>query len=167
MDAIEPDATSRETASAQGAHEQRMNISELFIQRPVMTVLVMLGVVVFGIVAYQRLPVSDLPTVDFPDDQRQREPAGRESGDDGLGRRDAAREAVLDDRRHRQHDVDRARSARRQITLQFALDRDIDAAAQDVQAAIAQTLRSLPPGIIPPSYQKVNPADAADPATSR
>src|SRR5262249_54007966 len=45
------------------------------------------------------------------------------------------------------------------ITLQFALDRDIDAAAQDVQAAIAKTLRSLPTGIIPPSYQKVNPAD--------
>src|SRR5678816_4705750 len=45
------------------------------------------------------------------------------------------------------------------ITLQFALDRDIDAAAQDVQAAIAKTLRSLPTGITPPSYQKVNPAD--------
>src|SRR5213075_2289858 len=45
------------------------------------------------------------------------------------------------------------------ITLQFGLDRDIDAAAQDVQAAIAKTLRSLPTGIIPPSYQKVNPAD--------
>ena len=44
------------------------------------------------------------------------------------------------------------------ITLQFSLDRDIDAAAQDVQAAIAQTLRSLPLGIIPPSYQKANPA---------
>src|SRR2546423_13133338 len=45
------------------------------------------------------------------------------------------------------------------ITLQFAFDRDIDAAAQDVQSAIAKTLRSLPTGITPPSYQKVNPAD--------
>src|SRR6185436_5402487 len=45
------------------------------------------------------------------------------------------------------------------ITLTFTLDRDIDAAAQDVQAAIAKTLRSLPSGILPPSYQKVNPAD--------
>ncbi|MEO6879231.1 MAG: efflux RND transporter permease subunit, partial [Gemmatimonadaceae bacterium] len=47
------------------------------------------------------------------------------------------------------------------ITIQFSLDRNIDAAAQDVQAMIAKTLRSLPPGIIPPSYQKVNPADKA------
>ena len=47
-----------------------------------------------------------------------------------------------------------------QIVIQFALDRNIDAAAQDVQAAIAQTSRQLPQGIIPPSYQKTNPADA-------
>src|SRR6185295_18452240 len=46
------------------------------------------------------------------------------------------------------------------ITLQFSLGRSIDAAAQDVQAAIAKTLRSLPQGITPPSYQKVNPADS-------
>src|SRR5437762_10653348 len=46
------------------------------------------------------------------------------------------------------------------IALQFTLDRDIDAAAQDVQAAITKTLRSLPTGITPPSYQKVNPADS-------
>ncbi len=45
------------------------------------------------------------------------------------------------------------------ITIQFSLDRNIDAAAQDVQAMIAKTLKNLPPGIIPPSYQKVNPAD--------
>src|SRR5207248_2062226 len=45
------------------------------------------------------------------------------------------------------------------ITLQFTLDRNIDAAAQDVQAAISKTLRQLPTGIVPPSYQKVNPAD--------
>src|SRR3970282_391752 len=45
------------------------------------------------------------------------------------------------------------------IVLTFNLGRDIDAAAQDVQAAIAQTLRRLPDGITPPSYQKVNPAD--------
>ena len=47
------------------------------------------------------------------------------------------------------------------ITLQFSLDRDIDGAAQDVQSAIGKVLRQLPPGIIPPSYQKVNPADQA------
>src|SRR5258706_13822974 len=45
------------------------------------------------------------------------------------------------------------------ITMPFSLDRSIDAAAQDVQAAISQTLRSLPLGILPPSYRKVNPAD--------
>src|SRR5678815_5690651 len=46
------------------------------------------------------------------------------------------------------------------ITMQFTLDRSIDGAAQDVQAMIAKTLRDLPQGIIPPSYQKVNPADS-------
>src|SRR5205085_7618835 len=46
-----------------------------------------------------------------------------------------------------------------QITVQFSLDRTIDAAAQDVQSAIGKTARDMPPGMIPPSYQKVNPAD--------
>ena len=95
-------ASSIERASAKAA----MNLSERFIRRPVMTILVMIAILLFGIIAYERLPISDLPTVDYPTITRERESAGREPGDDGVGRRDAAREAVLDDRRHRQHDVD-------------------------------------------------------------
>ena len=132
-----------------------MNIAGIWIRRPVMTMLVMIGILIFGIVAYRRLPVSDLPTVDFPTINVSASAAGREPGDDGVRRRDAAREAVLDDRRHRQHDVDAAASARRRSRCSSRSTANIDAAAQDVQAAIAKTLRHLPPGIIPPSYQKV------------
>ena len=56
-----------------------MNISEIFIRRPIATSLMMLAIALFGVVAYRALPVSDLPNVDFPDDERQREPAGRRS----------------------------------------------------------------------------------------
>ena len=63
---------------------------------------------------------------------------------------------------HRRDDLEQ-RQGRPRITLQFALDRNIDAAAQDVQAAIAQTLAPLPQDMLPPTYQKVNPADSPDP----
>ena len=125
---------------------------------------IMLGIVVFGVMAYRQLPVSDLPTVDFPTIQVQRQPARRQPGDDGLGGRAAAREAVLDDRRRRRRSPRRARRAARNITLQFDLSRNIDAAAQDVQAMIARAARALPPQMpAPPSYQKVNPARPAGP----
>ena len=88
---------------------------------------------------YRALPVSDLPTVDFPTIQVNAEPAGRQPGDDGGGGRDAAREAVLDDRRRHVDQLDATARAARNITLQFDLDRDIDAAAQDVQSTIART----------------------------
>ena len=83
-----------------------MSLTALFIRRPVMTMLLMIGILVFGIVSYRKLPVSDLPTVDYPIDQRQRELAGRESGDDGRHGRDAAREGVLRHRRHRRDHVE-------------------------------------------------------------
>ena len=70
-----------------------MNLSELFIRRPVMTTLVMLSVLVFGIMAYLRLPVSDLPNVDFPTIQVTGAAAGRQPEHHGLRRGDAAREA--------------------------------------------------------------------------
>ena len=72
-----------------------MNVTGLFIRRPVMTTLVMAGILIFGIVAYRLLPVSDLPGGRLSDDLGEREPAGREPGDDGVLRGDAAREAVL------------------------------------------------------------------------
>ncbi len=78
-----------------------MSIPELFIRRPVATILVMFGILVFGVAGYRALPVSDLPNVDFPTIQVQREPAGRESGHHGRGGGAAAGEAVLDHRRPR------------------------------------------------------------------
>src|SRR5881628_280429 len=112
-----------------------MNISALFIRRPVMTTLVMLGILSFGLMAYRLLPVSNLPNVDFPTIQVNASLPGADqmTSSSSLGNTN--------------------------ITLQFTLDRSIDAAAQDVQAAISKTLRQLPTDIVPPSYQKVNPAD--------
>ena len=137
-----------------------MNISSLFIRRPVTTVLVMAGLVVFGIISYQRLPVSDLPTVDFPTIQVSASLPG--ASPETMA---SAVATPLEKQFSTIAGVDNMTSISNlgsaQITLQFALDRNIDAAAQDVQAMITKTLRDLPQGIIPPSYQKVNPADQA------
>ena len=137
-----------------------MSISDIFIKRPVMTILVMLGIVVFGTVAYRRLAVSDLPTIDFPTINVNASLPG--ASPETMA---SAVATPLEKQFSTIAGIDNMTSnsnlGSTSITLQFALDRDIDAAAQDVQAAIAQTLRSLPPGIIPPSYQKVNPAAQA------
>ena len=74
-----------------------MNLSALFIKRPVTTTLIMLGILVFGAMAYRLLPVSDLPVVDFPTIQVTGRPARCESRDDGDVGGAAAREAVLGD----------------------------------------------------------------------
>ena len=145
-----------------------MNISELFIRRPVMTTLVMAGILIFGVMAYRLLPVSDLPNVDFPTIQVSAALPGRLARDDGLLGRDAARAAVLDDRGPRQHellDVDPGLDVRSRCSSTSS--RDLDGAAQDVQSAIAAAARQLPPNMpAPPSYGKVNPADQPS-STSR
>ena len=111
--------------------------------------------------AYRMLPVSDLPNVDFPTIRGQRHPARREPRDDGVVGRDAAGEAVLDHRRPRLDDLDQHARARPASRCSSTLDRNIDAAAQDVQSAIAAAQSQLPPGMpTPPSYRKVNPADS-------
>ena len=136
-----------------------MNLSALFIRRPVMTTLVMLGILLFGIMAYRLLPVSDLPNVDYPTISVNASLAG--ASPETMA---SAVATPLEKQFTTIAGIDQMTSSSTQgntsITLQFTLDRDIDAAAQDVQAAISKTLRSLPPGIIPPSYQKVNPADS-------
>ena len=76
-----------------------MNITGLFIRRPVMTTLVMAGILIFGLVAYRQLPVSDLPAVDYPTISVTREPSRREPRDHGVLGGDAAGEAVLHHRR--------------------------------------------------------------------
>ena len=136
-----------------------MNLSSIFIQRPVMTTLVMIGILIFGIIGYTQLPVSDLPNVDYPVISVSANLPG--ASPETMA---SAVATPLEKQFTTIAGIESMTSTSTQgstsITLQFALDRDIDAAAQDVQAAIAKTLRSLPTGITPPSYQKVNPADS-------
>ena len=136
-----------------------MNFSELFIRRPVMTTLVMGGILVFGLMAYRQLPVSDLPNVDFPTISVNASVPG--ANPETMATSVAT---PLEKEFSTIAGVDSMSSSSglgsTSITLQFALDRNIDAAAQDVQAAIARTTRQLPQDMpYPPTYQKVNPAD--------
>ncbi len=137
-----------------------MNLGEIFIRRPVMTTLVMLAILLFGVMGYRVLPVSDLPAVDFPTIQVS-------AGLPGASPETMA--ATVATPLERQFStiagVDSMTSTSTlgstQITLQFSLDRDIDAAAQDVQAAITAAQRQLPPQMpTPPTYSKVNPAES-------
>ena len=136
-----------------------MNVAELFIRRPVATTLVMLAILAFGIAGYQLLPVSDLPNVDFPTLSVSASLPG--ASPETMA---AAVATPLEKQFSTIAGLDSMTSTNAlgitQITLQFTLSRDIDAAAQDVQAAIAKAASQLPPGMpTPPSYQKVNPAD--------
>ncbi len=136
-----------------------MNIAEPFIRRPVMTTLIMSAILLFGIMAYQLLPVSDLPNVDFPTILVNASLPG--------GSPETMASAVatpLEKQFSTIAGLDNMTSVSAvgstQITLQFNLSRDIDGAAQDVQAMIAKAARLLPPDMpTPPTYQKVNPAD--------
>ncbi|HEY4984661.1 MAG TPA: efflux RND transporter permease subunit, partial [Verrucomicrobiae bacterium] len=137
-----------------------MNVPELFIRRPVMTTLVMSGILLFGIIGYRLLPVSDLPSVDYPTIQIS-------AGLPGASPETMASSVAtpLEKQFSTIAGVDSMSSVSAQgsvqITIQFTLDRDIDAAAQDVQAAIARAARQLPPNMpTPPTYRKVNPADS-------
>ncbi|MFI5180954.1 MAG: efflux RND transporter permease subunit [Thermoanaerobaculia bacterium] len=136
-----------------------MNISELFIRRPVATTLVMLGILFFGIVGYRLLPVSDLPNVDFPTIQVTASLPG--ASPETMA---SAIATPLERQFTTIAGLDNMNSASvlgvTQITLQFNLSRSLDGAAQDTQAAIGAASRQLPPGMpSPPTYQKVNPAD--------
>jgi HAE1 family hydrophobic/amphiphilic exporter-1 len=136
-----------------------MNISEVFIRRPVMTTIVMGGVLLFGAMAYRLLPVSDLPNVDFPTISVSASLPG--ANPDTMATSVAL---PLEKEFSTIAGVDSMSSSsslgNTNIVLQFSLDRNIDAAAQDVQAAIARASRQLPPDMpSPPTYQKVNPAD--------
>ena len=136
-----------------------MKITEIFITRPVMTALLMIGIVLFGIAGYRSLPVSDLPNVDFPTIQVT---AGLPGASPETMAASVA--TTLERQFATIAGIDSMTSSSgigtTSITIQFTLDRSIDAAAQDVQNAISAALRKLPPGMpTPPSIQKVNPAD--------
>ena len=136
-------------------------LSDLFIRRPVMTVLVMVSILLFGLIGYRQLAISDLPNVDFPTILVSANLPGA-SADTMAStvatvlEKQFATIAGLDS----MNSVSSSGATR--ITLQFSLDRDIDAAAQDVQTAISLAARRLPDAMpSPPSFRKTNPA--ADP----
>ncbi|MDZ8185286.1 MAG: efflux RND transporter permease subunit [Nostoc sp. ChiSLP02] len=136
-----------------------MNISQLFIRRPIMTTLVMVGVLIFGLMSYQQLPVSDLPNVDYPTLQVTASLPGANP--------ETMASSVATPLEQQFSSIAGLSSMNStsslgstQITLQFDLNRDIDGAAQDVQSAISKAARQLPTNMPnPPSFRKVNPAD--------
>jgi len=137
-----------------------MTLPELCIRRPVMTTLVMLGIVLFGVMAYLRLPVNDLPNVDFPTISVTATLPG--ASPETMASSVAT---PLEKEFSTIAGIDSMTSisslGNTRITIQFDLDRHIDDAALDVQAAISTALRRLPPDLPnPPSFRKVNPAQS-------
>src|SRR5689334_7485991 len=136
-----------------------MNFSEPFIRRPVMTTVLTVAVILFGIFAYMTLPVNDLPAVDYPVIQVQADYPG------------ASPETVVNniatplERQFMQINgleliTSKSSQGHASLTLQFVLEKSIDAAATDVQTAISRATGSLPVDLpSPPSYSKTNPND--------
>jgi HAE1 family hydrophobic/amphiphilic exporter-1 len=136
-----------------------VSISELFIERPIMTTLVMAAILIFGIFAYTLLPVSDLPNVDFPTIQviAQLPGASPETMASSVA-------TPLEKQFSTIAGIDSMTSTNAlgstNVTIQFNLSRSLDGAALDVQSAISKAASQLPPEMpTPPSFQKVNPAD--------
>jgi hydrophobic/amphiphilic exporter-1 (mainly G- bacteria), HAE1 family len=136
-----------------------VNPARIFIERPIMTTLVMAAILIFGVMAYFKLPVSDLPNVDFPTLQVSATMPG--ASPETMA---ASIATPLEKEFSNISGIDSMTSTNTlgntRITLQFNLERNIDAAAQDVQAAIAAAQRYLPSELpAPPVLRKVNPAD--------
>ncbi len=137
-----------------------MNISAPFISRPVATTLLTIAIALAGILGYSKLPVSPLPQIDFPTIMVQAQLPG------------ASPEVVATSlaaplERHLGQIADvtemtsQSQTGQVRITLQFGLNRDINGAARDVQAAINAAQADLPTNLLSqPTYRKVNPADA-------
>jgi multidrug efflux pump len=137
-----------------------LNLSAPFVARPVATTLLTIGIALAGFFAYFRLPVSPLPQVDFPTIQVQAQLPG--ASPDTVATSVAA---PLERHLGQIADVTEMTSTSSvgsaRIVLQFSLDRDINGAARDVQAAINAARADLPASLRSnPTYRKVNPADA-------
>lgn len=137
-----------------------MNISNIFIKRPVATTMLMVALFLFGLFAYRYLPVSELPDVDYPTIQVTANLPGADPETMATAiatpiEKSLSTIAGIDS----MSSISSAGST--QITLQFNLDQNIDVAGQDVQAALLQVMRQLPPQMTTPPYiRKVNPADS-------
>lgn len=137
-----------------------MQLPELCIRRPVMTSLLMAAIVIFGIIAYRSLPVAELPNVDFPTISVSASLPGA-SPETMASSVATPLESQFSTIAGLTSMSSSSAQGTTSITLQFSLDRNIDAAAQDVQSAISASLRRLPPDMpTPPSFRKVNPADS-------
>jgi len=137
-----------------------MNISKIFIERPVLTTLLMAALVIFGLFGYSNLPVSELPPVDFPTISVSASLPGADPSTMA-----SAVATPLENQFSTIPGISSMTSTsslgRTSITIQFDLDRNIDGAAEDVLAAIQQAARQLPVNMpAPPTLRKVNPADA-------
>ena len=136
-----------------------MSLTDPFVRRPIMTTLVMISILGAGLLAYFRLPVSDLPNVDFPTINVSASLPGAEP--------ETMASSVATPLEKQFSTIAGIESmtstsslGSTSITIQFELSRNIDAAAQDVQAAISQAQRDLPTDMpAPPSFRKVNPAE--------
>jgi hypothetical protein len=151
----------RRRAQARAGVRRRhaMNVSRRFIDYPVMTTLVMAAIVIFGLVGYFTLPVNELPNVDFPTISVSANLPGADPETMA-----SAVAAPLENVFTTVPGIDSMTSTssqgNTQIIIQFKLDRNIDAAAQDVQAAMSSALRQLPKTMIdPPTFKKENPAE--------
>ena len=139
----------------------KANLSAAFIHRPVMTTVIMSALILFGLVAYFTLPVAELPNVDFPTIVVYSNLPGADpetmaaSVATPLERQFSTIAGVVS-----MNSVNTIGNSN--ITLQFDLSRNIDSAAQDVQTAISQAIRQLPPNMPqPPHLRKVNPGDSS------
>jgi len=136
-----------------------MNLTALFIRRPVMTALLMIGILIFGTVGYRALPVNDLPVIDFPTIMVMANLPGASPETMAASvaaplEREFSTIAGLDNM------TSSSQRSQTFLTLQFSLDREIDSAAADVQNSISSVARRLPPGMPnPPTTRKLNPAD--------
>ncbi len=136
-----------------------MNLSRVFIERPVATLMLVLAMALFGALAYKLLPVNDLPQVDFPTLRITASLPG--ANPETMANTVATPlERQLSTVPGIESMSSQSNQGQTTITLQFELARDIDAAAQDVQTAIAQAARNLPAGMDPPQLRKINPADS-------
>ena len=136
-----------------------MNFTALFIRRPITTTLIMAGILIFGVLSYISLPVSNLPAVEYPTIEVSAALPG--ANPDIMASSVAT---PLEAQFSTIPGLDSMSSSSSlgstSVTLQFNLSRNIDAAAQDVQAAISQAQGRLPTDMpSPPSFSKVNPAD--------
>jgi HAE1 family hydrophobic/amphiphilic exporter-1 len=136
-----------------------VSLSEPFIRRPVMTTVLTVSVILFGVLSYFRLPVNDLPAVDYPVIQVQADYPGA-SPDTVANNIATPLERQFMQINGLELVTSKSSQGHVSMTLQFALDKSIDAAATDVQTAISRATGSLPVDLpSPPSFSKTNPND--------